>query len=76
MNSKDELLNNYSFPKEDQFIPKIEPIDEDFIEEEEEIEEECYVESEETVSLKVNKTFVKEELCGNEEIRNYSSSNV
>ena len=75
MDSRNELLDNYSFPKEDQLIPKIEPIDEDFIKEEE-IEEECYIEPGVVVSLKVDKALVKDELYGNEEFENSSSSNV
>ena len=75
MDSKNELLNDYSFPKEDQLIPKTEPIDEEFIKQEE-IEDECYVEPGVTVSLKVDKVSVKEELCDNEDFDNCSSSNV
>ena len=75
MDSRNELLDNYSFPKEDQLTPKIEPIDEDFIKEEE-IEEECYIEPGVVVSLKVDKALVKDELYGNEEFENSSSSNV
>ena len=75
MDSRNELLDNFSFPKEDQLIPKIEPIDEDFIKEEE-IEEECYIEPGVVVSLKVDKALVKDELYGNEEFENSSSSNV
>ena len=75
MDPEDELLDNYSFHREDQLIPKTEPIDLDFIKKEE-IEEECYVEPGVTVSLKVDKVSVKEELCQNEEIGNSSSSNV
>ena len=63
------------FPKEDRLIPKMEPIDLDFIKEEE-IESECYVEPGVTVSLKVDKIPVKKEFCKNEEIDNCSSSNV
>ena len=69
MDSKTELLDNYSFLKEDQLIPKTEPIDVDFIKKEE-IDDECYVEPGVTVSLKVDKVSVKEE------IGNFSSSNV
>ena len=76
MYSKNELLYNNSLLKEDLLIPKQEMIDVDFIKEEEEIEDECYVEPGVTVSLKVDKVSVKEELCGNTEIANYSSSNV
>ena len=43
MNSTNELLDNYIFPEEDQLIPKMEPIDIEFIKQEE-IEEECHVE--------------------------------
>ena len=70
MNSKNESLDNYSIPNEDQLIPKMEPIDIDFIKKEE-IDEECYVEPGVTVSLKVNKVSVK-----NEETESSSSSTV
>ena len=70
MDSKNGL-----FPKKDQIIPKIEPIDEYFIKEEE-IEDECYVEPGVSVSLTVDKVSVKEKLFENEEIDNCSSSNV
>ena len=66
---------NIPFPKEDQLIPKIEPIDVDFIKQEE-IADECYVEPGVTVSFKVDKIPVKKELCKNVEIDNCSSSNV
>ena len=75
MNSTNELLDNYIFPEEDQLIPKMEPIDIEFIKQEE-IEEECHVEPGVVVSLKVDKVSVKEELCKNEETNNCSSSNV
>ena len=75
MDSKTELLDNYSFLKEDQLIPKTEPIDVDFIKKEE-IDDECYVEPGVTVSLKVDKVSVKEEISGIEEIGNSSSLNV
>ena len=63
---------NYPFPKEDQLIPKIEPIDIDFIKEEK-IEEECFIEPGVTVSLKDNKISVKEELCKNNGNKNSPS---
>ena len=66
----------YSFPKEEQLIPKIEPTDVDFIKEEEEIEEECFIEPGVCVSLNVDKVSCKEELYENEETNNSSSSNV
>ena len=75
MNSKNGSLDNYSFSKEDQSIPKTEPIDKDFIKEEE-IEEECYVEPGVVVSLKVDKVSVKDELFENNGIENSSSSYV
>ena len=40
MNSKNELLDNYSFPEEYQLIPKTEPIDTYLIKKEGEEEEE------------------------------------
>ena len=67
MDSKGELL-----PKEDQIIPKIEPIDTDFIKEEEILEEKCSVDP----GVTVNKVSLKEQLCDNEELEEYSSSNV
>ena len=75
MNSKNESFDNYSIHNEDQLIPKMEPIDIDFIKKEE-IDEECYVEPGVTVSLKVNKVSVKNELCKNEESESCSSSTV
>ena len=75
MDSKTELLDNYSFLKEDQLIPKTEPIDVDFIKKEE-IDDECYVEPGVTVSLKVDKVSVKEEINRIEGIGNSSSLNV
>ena len=70
MNSKNESLDNYSIPNEDQLIPKMEPIDIDFIKKEE-IDEECYVEPGVTVSLKVNKVSVKNETesCSSSTVR-------
>ena len=65
MNSQNELLENYSFPKENKLFPKIEPIDVDFIKEEEYEEEEHFdnfvkkEEYEEKKEVFVN--FVKEE---------------
>ena len=75
MNSKNGLLDNYSFSKEDQSILKTELVDKDFIKEEE-IEEECYVEPGVVVSLKVDKVSVKDELFENKGIKNSSSSYV
>ena len=71
MDSKDELL-----PEEDQITPKIEPIDTDFIKEEEFLEEECSVDPGVTVSFKVNKVSLKEEVCDKEEIEDCLLSNV
>ena len=75
MDSMNELLNDSSFPKEDQLIPKTEPIDVDSIKQAE-IADECYVEPRVSGSLKVDKVSVKEKLFENEEIDNSSSSNV
>ena len=75
MDSKSVFFNNNTFPKKHQFIPKIEPIDVNFIKKEE-IDEECYVEPGVNVSIKVDKVLVKEELCENEETGKYSSSIV
>ena len=71
MDSKDELL-----PEEDQITPKIEPIDTDFIKEEEFLEEEFSVDPGVTVSFKVNKVSLKEEICDKEEIEDCLLSNV
>ena len=75
MNSKNKSLDNYSIRNEDQLIPKMEPIDLDFIKKEE-IDEECYVEQGVSVSLKVNKISVKNELFKNKENVSCSSSTV
>ena len=75
MDSNNEMLDNYPFPKEDKKIAKIEPIDVDFIKKEE-IEEDCHVEPGVMVSFKVNKISVNEQLCKNEETENCSSSKV
>ena len=74
MNSKNELLDNYSFPEEDQLIPKTEPIDIDLIKKEE--EEEFFVVPGLFEPLKVGNVSVKKELCENEKIENCSSTNV
>ena len=71
MDSKNKLLDNYSFSKEDQLIPKMEPINEDFIKKERIEEEKCFVVAGIVESLKVDKDSVKKE-----EIDNCSSSNV
>ena len=78
MNSKNELLDNYSFPEEYQLIPKTEPIDTYLIkkEGEEEEEGEFFVVPGLVEPLKVDKVSVKKELCENEEIENCSSTNV
>ena len=68
-------LNNNTFPKEDEIIPKIKPVDNDFIKKEE-IEEEYFVVSGIVDSLEINKASVKEEVFQNEQIDNSSSSNV
>ena len=65
-------LNNNPFPKEDEIIPKIKPVDNDFIKKEE-IEEECHVEPGVMVSFRVNKVSVNEKI---EETENCSSSKV
>ena len=71
MDSKNEMLDNYLFSKEDQLIPKMEPINEDFIKKERIEEEKCFVVAGIVESLKVDKDSVKEE-----EIDKCSSSNV
>ena len=62
--------------KEDLLIPKIEPIDLDFIKEEEFEEKECSIDPGVNVSLKVNKVSLKEEFCENEETSGCTSPNV
>ena len=71
MDSKNEMLDNYLFSKGDQLIPKMEPINENFIKKEKIEEEKCFVVAGIVESLKVDKDSVKEE-----EIDNDSSSNV
>ena len=71
MDSKNEMLDNYLFSKEDQLIPKMEPINDDFIKKERIEEEKCFVVAGIVESLKVDKDSVKKE-----EIDNCSSSNV
>ena len=71
MDSKNEMLDNYLFSKEDQLIPKMEPINENFIKKEKIEEEKCFVVAGIVESLKVDKDSVKEE-----EIDKCSSSNV
>ena len=62
---------------EDQLIPKVEPINVNFIKKEKnEIEEELFVFPGLVKSLEINKVSVKKELYENEEIENYSSTKV
>ena len=68
MDSEDDLLNDYLFPKEDYLIPKIEPINEEIGEEE---EEGFFV-----IQGLVDDISVKKELCENKEIEKNSSKNV
>ena len=72
MCSKNELLNDYRLPKEDQLIPKSEPIDEDFIQTEGFEEEGCFVQ--ETVEF--DKDSTKQEIIENEDNEKFSPSNV
>ena len=72
MCSKNELLNDYRLPKEDQLIPKSEAIDEDFIQTEGFKEEGCVVE--ETVEF--DKDSIKQEILDNEDNEKSSASNV
>ena len=77
MDSKNELLDTTPLPKEDQLIPKVEPIDVDFIKKEKnDDEEECFVVPGIVESLKNDEDSVKVEVIENEEIENCSSSNV
>ena len=81
MNSKNELLNDKPFPENHQIIPKIEPIDIDFIKEEEfefeeEEDEESFVVSELVEPIKIEEVSMKNELCENEKFENSSSTNV
>ena len=72
MCSKDELLDDYRLPKEDQLIPKSEPIDEDFIQTEGFKEEGCVVQ--ETVEF--NKDSIKREILDNDYNEKFFASNV
>ena len=72
MCSKNELVDIYGQPKEDQLIPKSEPIDVDFIKTEE-FEEEGFVFPE---AVEIDKDSIKEEILENEKgsatnVRNY-----
>ena len=78
MDSKNELLDGNPFPKEDELIPKIEPIDPDLIKKEkiEEEEEGCFAIPGIIDSLNFDKDLVKKEVIENNEIDSSSSSNV
>ena len=73
MASKNELVEYQNF-KKDLLTPKIEPIEVDFIKKEK-IEEEEYF-SVPVESFEVDKDSVKKEEFENDEIKNFSSSNV
>ena len=69
--------NDYLFPKENLFIPKVEPIDIDLIKKEKnDEEEECFVVPGIVESLKVEKDLIKEEIFEKNRIDDCSSSNV
>ena len=76
MDYRNELLENYSFSKEDQLIPKIEPIDVNLIKKEKIEEEEFFVVPGIVESSKVDINSVKKEVFGKDKIDNCSSSNV
>ena len=77
MRSKNEFLDESSYLKEDKIIPKLEPIiDIDFIEEEGELDVEYFIFPGKIDSLEFGKVFVKEELCRDKEIENYSPKKV
>ena len=65
MDSKNELLDDDPFP-----------IDVDFIKKEEIEEEESFSVAGIVESIKSDKISVKEELCENEEVESFSSTNV
>ena len=75
MDSKYELADSSQLPKEGQLIPKIEPIDVDFIEKEE-VEGEYSVAPGKFESLKVIEESIKKELLEVEGSENCSSSIV
>ena len=75
MASKNELAEYQNF-KKDQLIPKIEPIEVDFIKKEEIEEEECFSIPGIVESFEVDKNSVKIELFDNDEVKNCSTSNV
>ena len=75
MDSKYELADSSQLPKEGQLIPKIEPIDVDFIEKEG-VEGEYSVAPGKVESLKVTKESIKKELLEVEGSENSSSSIV
>ena len=77
MDSKNKLLDDYSFPKEDKLDLKLEPIDVDLIKKEKnDEEEECFVVPGIVESLKVEKDLIKEEIFEKNKIDDCSSSNV
>ena len=68
---------NDSFLKEDQLIPKVEPIDPELIKNEKnDEEEECFAVPGIIESLKSDKDSVKKEILENEEIGDCSPSKV
>ena len=72
MCSKNDLLDGYHLPEEDQLIPKTEPIEEDFIKTDE-FEEEGFVVQE---TVEFDKESIKREIIENEENEKFSASNV
>ena len=77
-----ELPENNPFPNEGHLTTKNEPFNEDFIKKElteekkEEEEEECFVILGLVEHLNVDEVPVKEKVCENREMKNYSSSKV
>ena len=75
MDSNIELVDYSSYTKEDKMIPKIEPIEEDFIKIEESEENNCLVSGKDE-SLKIDTDSIEEEIFENKDVESCSSSNV
>ena len=75
MDSKKELADSLQLPEEGQLIPKVEPIDVDFIKRED-IEDNIFGDQGYIESSKVNKHSIKEEILESNGSENCSSSFV
>ena len=75
MDSRNELADSSQLPKEDQLIPKVEPMDVDFIKKEE-IEDHIFVDQGIVESTKFYEDSIKEEILEVEGCENSSSSAV